>query len=229
MSKTVLITGANRGIGLEFVRQYLQDGWRVLATCRQPEAAKALNALQDQYPQSLRVEELNVTDWAAVKALGKVFKNESIDLLINNAGLYGDRSQSLGQTDVDDWLNVLAANTIAPLKVVEALLPCLAPRARIATLTSLMGSMADNGSGGNYVYRSSKAGLNAVIKSLSLDLEGRHICVLFHPGWVLTDMGGPGAMISVDTSVSGMRSVIEQLTPEHSGSFLRYDGKELPW
>ena len=229
MSKTVLITGANRGIGLEFVRQYLQDGWRVLATCRQPEAAKALNALQDQYPQGLRVEELNVTDWAAVKALGKVFKNETIDLLINNAGLYGDRSQSLGQTDVDDWLNVLAANTIAPLKVVEALLPCLAPEARIATLTSLMGSMADNGSGGNYVYRSSKAGLNAVIKSLSLDLEGRHICVLFHPGWVLTDMGGPGAMISVDTSVSGMRSVIEQLTPEHSGSFLRYDGKELPW
>ncbi len=229
MSKTVLITGANRGIGLEFVRQYLQDGWRVFATCRQPEAAKVLNALQDQYPQSLRVEELNVTDWAAVKALGKVFKNESIDLLINNAGLYGDRSQSLGQTDVDDWLNVLAANTIAPLKVVEALLPCLAPGARIATLTSLMGSMADNGSGGNYVYRSSKAGLNAVIKSLSLDLEGRHICVLFHPGWVLTDMGGPGAMISVETSVSGMRSVIEQLTPEHSGSFLRYDGKELPW
>ncbi len=229
MSKTVLITGANRGIGLEFVRQYLQDGWRVFATCRQPEVAKVLNALQDQYPQSLRVEELNVTDWAAVKALGKVFKNESIDLLINNAGLYGDRSQSLGQTDVDDWLNVLAANTIAPLKVVEALLPCLAPGARIATLTSLMGSMADNGSGGNYVYRSSKAGLNAVIKSLSLDLEGRHICVVFHPGWVLTDMGGPGAMISVDTSVSGMRSVIEQLTPEHSGSFLRYDGKELPW
>lgn len=229
MTKTVLVTGTNRGIGLEFVRQYLQDGWRVLATCRKPEAAKALNVLQDQYPQRLRVEELNVTDWVAVKALGKIFKNESIDLLINNAGLYGDRSQSLGQTDVDDWLNVLAANTIAPLKVVEALLPCLAPGARIATLTSLMGSMADNGSGGNYVYRSSKAGLNAVIKSLSLDLEGRHICVLFHPGWVLTDMGGPGAMISVDTSVSGMRSLIEQLTPEHSGSFLRYDGKELPW
>lgn len=229
MTKTVLVTGANRGIGLEFVRQYLQDGWRVLATCRQPEVAKALAALQDQYPQNLRIEALNVTDWAAVKALGNVFKNEAIDLLINNAGLYGDRSQSLGQTDVDDWLNVLAANTIAPLKVVEALLPCLAPGARIATLTSLMGSMADNGSGGNYVYRSSKAGLNAVIKSLSLDLEGRHICVLFHPGWVLTDMGGPGAMISVDTSVSGMRAVIEQLTPEHSGSFLRYDGKELPW
>lgn len=229
MTKTVLVTGANRGIGLEFVRQYLQDGWRVLATCRQPEVAKALTALQEQYPQNLRIEALNVTDWAAVKALGKVFENEAIDLLINNAGLYGDRSQSLGQTDVEDWLNVLAANTIAPLKVVEALLPCLALGARIATLTSLMGSMADNGSGGNYVYRSSKAGLNAVIKSLSLDLEGRHICVLFHPGWVLTDMGGPGAMISVDTSVSGMRSVIEQLTPEHSGSFLRYDGKELPW
>lgn len=229
MSQTLFITGANRGIGLEFTRQYLQAGWRVVATCRQPGQAESLQELQAQYPKSLRLKALNVTDWAAVARLTERLQDENIDLLINNAGVYGDRNQSLGYTDVADWLDVLAANTIAPLKIVEAVLPRLTASAPIITLTSLMGSVADNSSGGNYVYRSSKAGLNAVIKSLSIDLAGQHICVLFHPGWVQTDMGGPGAMISVETSVSGMRAVIEKLTEVHSGSFFRYDGKELPW
>ena len=229
MSQTLFITGANRGIGLEFVRQYLHDGWRVIATCRLPDRARELQALQQQYPQQLRLEALDIAHWAAIATLPDLLAGERIDLLINNAGVYGKGPQGLGHLEVDEWLSVLATNSIAPIKVIESLLPLLNPNACIASLTSLMGSMADNGSGGSYYYRSSKAALNAAHTSVARDLAGRHACVVFHPGWVQTDMGGPGAQITVAQSVSGMREQLRRLDHAGSGRFLRYDGKELPW
>lgn len=229
MSQTLFLTGANRGIGLEFVRQYLQDGWRVVATCRTPDRAHELHALQQQYPQQLRLEALDIGHWAAIAALPEMLAGEGIDLLINNAGVYGKGAQGLGHLDVDEWMTVLAANSIAPIKIIESLLPLLNPEARIASLTSLMGSMADNGSGGSYYYRSSKAALNAAHTSVARDLAGRHACVVFHPGWVQTEMGGAGAQISAAQSVAGMREQLRRLDHASSGRFLRYDGKQLPW
>lgn len=229
MTQTVFITGANRGIGLEFVRQYLHDGWRVIATCRQPHHATELYALQEHFRQTLRIEPLDVCNGAAVTALRQVLSRERLDILINNAGVYGKGPQMFGQLDVAEWQLTLTVNAIAPFKIIESLLPLLQPQARIAAISSLMGSMADNGSGGSYYYRASKAALNAAHTSLARDLAGRHACILFHPGWVQTDMGGPGALIDAATSVSGMRAQLEQLTLAKSGLFLRYDGQPMPW
>lgn len=227
MSQTILITGANRGLGLEFARQYLMAGARVIAACREPDQALALHALADL--GDLLVLPLEVTDWPQVAALADTLRGERIDVLVNNAGVYGGEAQALGEIDVELWQAVLAVNTIAPLKLVDAVLPLLAPGAIVAQITSLMGSIADNGSGGCYYYRSSKAALNMVNKSLAIDLAGRCLCVALHPGWVLTDMGGPNALIDAKTSVAGMRQVLAQLTPAQSGLFLKYDGRELPW
>lgn len=229
MNPTVFITGTSRGIGLEFVRQYLEEGWRVIATCRHPAQAGGLQRLAGSHPQQLRIEALDVADWDAIAALPRLLQGESLDLLINNAGIYGPRDQALGRLDVATWQTVLAVDTIAPIRIVETLLPLLRPGARIASLTSLMGSIADNGSGGYYYYRSAKAALNAAHKSLALDLAGRHPCVVFHPGWVQTDMGGPGAQITTAQSVDGMREQLRRLDHQGSGRFLRYNGDELPW
>lgn len=229
MVKTVFITGANRGIGLEFVKQYLQDGWRVIATARAPKRAVELYALQEEHTQQLRVEALDISDWQAITRLREALGGEHIDIMINNAGVYGKTPQVLGQLDVAEWQMVLTSNAIAPIKVIESLLPILNAQAKIASLSSLMGSVADNSSGASYYYRSSKAALNAAHSSLARDLAGRHACVVFHPGWVQTDMGGPGAMISTTESVSGMRAQLQRLDHSGSGRFLRYDGKELPW
>ena len=225
---TVLVTGANRGIGLEFVRQYLADGWRVLATCRNPRAAKDLAGLRGD----IQVHALDVTDHSAIEDLGATLKREAIDVLINNAGVYGPRSSALRNVDYLGWAEVFQINTMGALKVSETFLDHVARSdlKRIVALTSKMGSMADNRSGGSYVYRSSKAALNAVMKSLAVDLAPRGILVgILHPGWVRTDMGGPGALIDAEVSVSGMRKVISSFRPDTSGSFFNYDGSPIPW
>ena len=225
---TVLVTGANRGIGLEFVRQYLADGWRVLATCRNPRAAKDLATLRGD----IQVHALDVTDHSAIEDLGATLKREAIDVLINNAGVYGPRSSALRNVDYLGWVEVFQINTMAALKVSETFLDHVARSdlKRIVALTSKMGSIADNRSGGSYIYRSSKAALNAVMKSLAVDLAPRGILVgILHPGWVRTDMGGPGALIDAEVSVSGMRKVISSFRPDTSGSFFNYDGSPIPW
>ncbi len=219
---TVLITGASRGIGREFVSQYLADGWRVIATCRDP-AASGLDG---------EVHALDVGDPASVAALGQALDGESIDLLINNAGIYGPRGVSFGEIDYDAWLEVLRVNTLGPLRVAEALAD---PVARsdlklMAFVSSKVGSIADNSSGGGYLYRTSKTALNMAVTSLSIDLAGRGVtCLLLHPGWVKTDMGGAGGLIDAQTSVAGMRGVIERATAPQTGHFFTYDGQELPW
>lgn len=230
---TVLITGANRGIGLEFSRQYAEDGWQVLACCRNPDTADALKKLANQFPALLKIYLLDVADHAQIEHLAKTLSNESIDLLINNAGIYPvSDARDFGHTNYAEWMTAFNINTMAPLKMAEAFVKQIArsKQKTIVTLTSLMASIADNGSGGHYLYRSSKAAANMVVKSLAVDLRQQGITpVAFHPGWVQTDMGGPNAMISVTQSVSGMRKVISKLTSADSGKFFDYEGNVLPW
>ncbi len=225
---TVFITGAGRGLGLEFARQYAADGWRVIGTCREPATADALARLQGD----VEIHPLDVTDHARIQALAKTLKRDTIDVLLNNAGLYGPRPTPFGDVDYDAWRTVMNVNAMSPLKVCESFVDHVAggDLKVMATLTSKMGSMADNTSGGSYIYRSSKAALNAVMKSLAADLKSRAITVIvLHPGWVRTDMGGPSALIDADESISGMRQVIGGARLEDSGCFFNYDGKPVPW
>ena len=225
---TCLVTGASRGIGLEFVKQYAADGWTVIATCRRPEQAPALAGLQGD----VRIEPLDVSDFARIEALGRRLGGLSIDILINNAGIYGPRVTRYDSVDYAAWPEVMRVNVMAPLKVTAVLAPNLAASALriVVGISSLMGSIEDNTSGGNYIYRSSKAALHAVTRSLSIDLRSKQIivCVL-NPGWVRTDMGGSAATLDPFESVAGMRDVIARLTLRESGYFFNYDGTELPW
>lgn len=226
---TVVITGANRGLGLEFARQYAAEGWRVVATCRDPSRAPAELTKLD----GVTVQALDVADFDAVAAFGKTLAGEAVDLFINNAGIYGTReAQQFGTIDAEGWLQVLRVNTIAPVKLVEALLPALekAQAPKVAILSSKVGSIGDNGSGGNYAYRSSKAAVNMAGKNLALGLAEKGITVLLlHPGWVRTDMGGPNGLIDAPESVRGLRHVIDDATADDSGRFFDYAGKEIPW
>jgi NAD(P)-dependent dehydrogenase (short-subunit alcohol dehydrogenase family) len=231
--RTALITGASRGIGLEFCRQYAADGWRVLACSRQPEKSDALNKLSAQYSGLIKTHALDVADHAQIENLAQVLANESIDLLVNNAGIYPDSDAGgFGHTDYAEWMRAFSINTMAPLKMAETFAKQVArsKQKTIVTITSMMGSIADNGSGGSYLYRSSKAAVNMVVKSMAIDLKPSGItAVVFHPGWVKTDMGGPNALISAAQSVSGMRQVISRLAIADSGKFFGYDGQVIPW
>ncbi|WP_076411527.1 SDR family oxidoreductase [Shewanella sp. UCD-KL12] len=231
MAKHLLITGANRGLGLTMVKHYLNDGWNVTACCREPEQAHELTQMLNQY-ETLSVFQLDVTDHGAVQQLADSLKNDPIDLLINNAGYYGPKGGYLGQTDADEWRRVFEINTISPLKVLEAFRHNLkqTPSSIFAVLSSKMGSMGDNSSGGAYIYRSSKAAINAVVKSLSIDLKGEDItAVALHPGWVRTEMGGPNGLIDTEESVTGLKQVLDQLNIENTGKFFDFNGREIPW
>lgn len=228
----ILVTGANRGLGLEFVRQYAQDGWQVHACCREPDKARELRQLAAQY-KNISVHALDVADHQQIEALGKILRDTPIDVLLNNAGVYaGSGDESFGTLNYPAWTHEFRINTLAAAKMAEVFVDHVArgEQKLIAAISSLMGSMADNGSGGSYLYRSSKAALNAVMVSLARDLKARRIgALVLHPGWVKTDMGGPNAEITAETSVRGMRKVMEQFTLKDSGRFIAYDGKELPW
>ena len=231
--KTILITGANRGIGLEFSRQYAADGWNVLACTRHPEKSDALNKLAAQYPGRVQILFLDVADHGQIDELSKTLADASVDLLLNNAGVYSDNdAKGFGHTDYAEWMRVFRINTMGPLKMAESFSAQVSRSTlkTIVTISSIMGSVSDNSSGGNYLYRSSKAALNMVVKSLAFDLKTVGVtAVVFHPGWVQTDMGGPNAAITTEQSVSGMRQVIADLVPSDSGKFLDYTGSEIPW
>jgi NAD(P)-dependent dehydrogenase (short-subunit alcohol dehydrogenase family) len=232
MTDKVLITGANRGIGLEMARQYASDGWRVYACCRQPERAQALSRLAAGAAGRVSIHPLDVTNAAQIAALPAVLGDASLDLLINNAGVYGQDDARFGNTDVSAWLRTFEVNAIAPLKIMEALVESVARSHRrvMACVSSKMGSMADNRSGGSYVYRSSKAALNAVVTSAAVDLRDRGITVVaLNPGWVKTDMGGPNAEITVAESVTALRAVLDRVGPGDSGRFIDVDGTTIPW
>jgi len=230
MPQTLLITGANRGIGLALTRLYAQEGWQIHACCRHPEQADDLLRLAGDYP-GLSLHALDVAESDQIRTLARQLSGP-IDILCNNAGIYGPADTRFGHTDEQAWLECLRVNCIAPMKMAEAFVEQLASSQRktLANLTSKMGSMADNGSGGSYLYRSSKAALNAVMKSAALDLRPRGIKVaLLHPGWVKTDMGGPNAEIRTAQSASQMRTILEQMRLEDSGTFYDIDGSLIPW
>ncbi|MCH9698775.1 MAG: SDR family oxidoreductase [Gammaproteobacteria bacterium] len=230
--KTVMVTGANRGIGLEFCRQFASEGDQVFACCRDPESAKALQKLAGELP-GIVIMPLDVSSAESITEFQAGLNGQVIDLLINNAGVYGDNhSAGFGGLDYQLWQQVFAVNTLAPVRLAEALLPNLlqGQKKLIVALTSKMGSIADNGSGGALLYRSSKAALNAAMRSLAIDFSKNKIGILIlHPGWVKTDMGGPHALISSAQSVSGMKAIIDGFKSSQSGSFLDYTGEVIPW
>ena len=221
---TVLVTGANRGLGLEFARQYAADGWDVIGTCRDPAEAQELRAIG-----GVRVETLDMTVRSAMAAFGERLGGVKLDLFIANAGLMEPR-MPFGEAYADAWMETMAVNAVAPVLLAYAMKSRIVRGGKAAAITSKMGSISDNGSGGYYAYRASKAALNAAWHSLALDWRGDGIpAVLLHPGWVRTRMGGPNGLIDAPESVAGMRAVIERLGPETSGRFFNYDGAQIPW
>ncbi len=225
----VLITGANRGLGLEFTKQYAADGWNVLACCRHPQQATALQALASVH-SNIHIYNLDVANFAQIDTLALQLKDHNIDVLINNAGIYP--SSSFGDTNYDAWADGFKVNSMAPLKMAEAFVQQITKSQlkKIATITSKMGSLDDNTSGNSYSYRSSKTAVNMVMKSLSIDLKPYGISVVtLHPGWVQTDMGGPNGLIDAPASVTGLRKVIDGLSLDNTGRFIAYNGSEIAW
>jgi len=220
-NKTVIITGANRGIGLELARHYAGEGWQVIGVCRQ--------SSEDLDQVAARViDGVDVTTDAGIRKLTGELDGQRIDLLINNAGLLQD--EKLGSIDFDSIRTQMEINAYAPLRVAEALVSQIPSGGRIANITSRMGSIADNDSGGRYGYRASKAALNAFGKSLAMDLKPRGIAVAqLHPGYVKTRMVNFGGLISPEESAKGLAARIEGLTLENTGSFWHSNGEELPW
>jgi NAD(P)-dependent dehydrogenase (short-subunit alcohol dehydrogenase family) len=234
---TVLITGANRGLGLEFAKQYSDEDWRVFAICRDPDSAAELKALAEDNA-AVQIRALDVADSAAVRDLAKQLRNETIDVLINNAGLFGpkpqaedDPRQSFGQLDDEVCMTLFAVNALAPIKMAEAFYPQVmaSEQKKIVTITTAISSISET-EGDLYAYRMSKAAVNMGMANLARDLKEAGILIgLMNPGWVKTAMGGGDAPLLPSQSIASMRGVIAGLCPEQSGVFLDYDGSVLPW
>lgn len=221
----VVITGASRGIGLELTRQLLEGGAHVLAVARQPKQSRGLLELANLFGERLRPVQADFIDGSATARVTQALEGWSrVDILINNAGILRQ-----GIT-VDDFAQSFQVNTITPFLMTKALVPWLKKSAqpKVAQVTSLMGSISDNGSGGYYAYRASKAALNMLNKSLSLDLNWL-TAIVVHPGWVKTDMGGAGAPVEPSDSARGILKVIAGCDRAQTGKFFSYNGNELPW
>lgn len=224
---TILITGANRGIGLEFVTQYAAEGADVIACCREPDKAAALKAIKGK----VRVMALDVAEPKSVAALVAALDGAAIDILINNAGVGGPRGRPQGVIDFDLWLGIFAVNSVAPAMIAIALYPNLKAGhdKKLVTITSGLGSISGH-SGGAYPYHASKAAVNSFMVGLAKAWAHQGIAVgIFHPGWVQTDMGGAAATLTPAQSVTGLRARIAELSPRNSGSFSDYAGKEIAW
>ncbi len=229
---TVLITGTNRGLGLEFTKQFAAAGWRVFACCREPQRAAELNQVATAAHGHVTPHKLDVDDHSQIEALAEELRQEKIDLLLNNAGIYIDRHMKFGELDYKAWEKTLRINVLGPVKLIEAFVDHVAhsDKRLIVIISSKVGSIADNSSGGRYLYRSSKTAVNMAMKSLSIDLAPKGITVVsLHPGWVKTDMGGPNALIGPETSIRSMIELICNLQESDRGKFFNYNGQELPW
>lgn len=228
---TILITGANRGIGLELARNFAARDWQVFACCRVPGQAAELNALAAERP-AVAVYRLDVTSPEQVAALADTLAEKPIDILLNNAGVHGPARQDFGAVDEAGWLETFRVNSIAPLRMAEAFVAQVAASERriMATIGSVMGSIAENSSGGHYAYRASKAAVHMVMKGLSVDLAARGIvAVTLHPGWVRTRMGGDEAPVAPAESAAGLTRVLLGLTARDNGRFYDYLGAERSW
>lgn len=231
-SSTYFITGCNRGLGLEFVQQLLARGQRVIATCRDIATATDLTALTLKHSGQLSLVEMDVSDEASMREAVALLNDEAIDVFINNAGVYGPRDANFGNVDGPAMAEVLYTNAVAPVLLTQLLIDNVRKGSgkKLVYVSSKMGSIADNGRGGSYIYRSSKTALNSVVKSLALDLAPEGIAVAtLHPGWVRTDMGGPNGLIDAPESVSGMLNVIDGLSVANTGQFFNYDGATIAW
>jgi len=231
-SSTYFITGCNRGLGLEFVQQLLARGQRVIATCRDIATATDLTALTLKHSGQLSLVEMDVSDEASMREAVALLNDEAIDVFINNAGVYGPRDANFGNVDGPAMAEVLYTNAVAPVLLTQLLIDNVRKGSgkKLVYVSSKMGSIADNGRGGSYIYRSSKTALNSVVKSLALDLAPEGIATAtLHPGWVRTDMGGPNGLIDAPESVSGMLNVIDGLSVANTGQFFSYDGSSIAW
>lgn len=229
----ILITGSNRGLGLEWVRQFLNLGWHVYATCRHPNQAEDLKRLQQNH-NTLSLHQLDITHPEDVQYIAQELSDIELDILVNNAGVYFERwgKDKLGRIDYDAWLESFKVNTLGAVRITEALRTALTrgDKRLVVTITSHMGSLEDIRSPNDYAYRSSKAALNTVMKGLAYELEQDGIGImLVHPGWVRTRMGGRSAPLSAKESVSNMRKLVERFTLADSGRFYRHDGVIIPW
>jgi NAD(P)-dependent dehydrogenase (short-subunit alcohol dehydrogenase family) len=227
----VLITGANRGIGLELARGYARAGDRVFAFCRSPPEAKALNDLAGASGGKVTIHTMDVGDGASIAEGAKAVGGAPIDILINNAGVMGGNPQTLQSIDFDAWIDALKIMTIGPFRVVQTFLPNLKKAAapKVMTVTSQLGASTWP-FGGTYAYASAKAGVNKIMQALALDLKADNIAVsLIHPGWVKTDMGGPNADITAEESAAGIQKVIERLGVADTGKFFKWTGDIHPW
>lgn len=232
---TVFVTGANRGLGLEFCRQYAEEGWNVIATCRAPDKADALNALAENSDGHVVVEKMDVTDHAQVDAIAEKYKGRAIDLLINNAGISSNDfpTQMVGGMDYVNWMNIIRTNLMAPVKVAESFLEnvALGEQKKIVAISSAVGSVAEMDIP-LYPYATSKAGLNKATSLMAAQLKDRGIaCAVLCPGHAKTDMGlsVEGATVEVDDCIAGLRQVIGDLTLANSGSFTNYEGENVAW
>tara|TARA_B100000900_G_scaffold310855_1_gene269593 strand:- start:17 stop:709 length:693 start_codon:yes stop_codon:yes gene_type:complete len=228
---SVLITGANRGLGFGFVKSFLAKNINVICTTRNISGSKELLECKKNYPDNLEILELDLLEENSENILSDLLSDKPIDIFINNAGV-GNSNQRFGVVSSKPWLDVLKVNLIAPLTLTQSIIENIkkGSEKKIYFLSSQLGSIGDNTSGGMYIYRSSKTALNQVVKSLSVDLKPMGITVIsLHPGWVKTDMGGPNAPVQIDESIKGMMQVIDKTDIRDTGRFLNYDGKELPW
>jgi NAD(P)-dependent dehydrogenase (short-subunit alcohol dehydrogenase family) len=219
----VLIIGASRGLGLEFVRQYRAAGARITATARDE---AALERLREHGALALK---LDVADMASVSGLAWLIDGEAFDVVVINAGVYGPRTMGLETPTEGDFDAVMHTNVLGPMRVLPQIADALAPGARVAIISSRMGSIGLRASTAGWLYRASKAAVNSVMKDASLALAGKATVISFHPGWVRTDMGGAGADIDATTSIAGMRTVLASVKPADTGSFFNYDGQLLAW
>lgn len=240
---SVLVTGANRGIGLEFARQYLAEGWQVYAACREPARAPRLDALAGAAGDRFVTLQMDVTDAAQVKAAAERLKGEPLDVLINNAGVVekifygsgayeGKDDPDLRNYDYDGWLEVLNINLLGPARVCGAFVDNLAAGTRPVgvVMGSTLSSLSTTWQAGRYAYRTSKAALNMLMRSAGEWYETRGIILVsISPGWTRTEMGGPKATNSAEQSAAGVRAVIAGLTKQDAGKFFNFDGKPMPW
>jgi len=231
--KRVLITGANRGLGLAFTRESLGRGRRVFATCRRPDEADDLHALAAEHPDRLTILRLDVTDEETLDASAEAVQDQegALDLLINNAGV-SPSGERLGNLDAQTMLHTFHVNSVGPMLVAQRYLNLLhaGENAKILNISSTLGSLAQKSSGGRYSYCSSKAALNMLTRALAFDLDADGIVVVaIHPDWVRTDMGGSGAPLAPEESARGVLDVADGLTQADTASFYTYQGRELPW
>lgn len=237
---SVLVTGSNRGLGLELVRQYAAEGWRVIACCRRPDQAEKLRGIEAEASGRVSVHGLDVTDFDAVDDLARELDGQAIDVLINCAGLIGRKNfdqgvmadQAFGNSDYDEWADIYRTNVMGPMKMSEAFVEHVArsDQKKIITLTSEVASMSENNFGGLYAYRASKAAVNGIMRSMSIDLAKRNVVAIpLHPGWARTEMGGSMATVDPADSARGMRDVIARAGMAQSGHYLVYDGSEMAW